>query len=82
MKKLLYFTANWCGPCKMFGPIVNEVSAQFPVEKIDVDFNPSVATKYSVRTIPTVILIDANSGAEILRRTGVQTKQQLLSLLQ
>jgi len=79
MKKLLYFSAKWCQPCKTFGPIVDQVAQQFPVEKIDVDNNPK-ALQYHVRTIPTVILVDANTGAEILRKNGVQSKQQLLDL--
>ena len=57
--KYLYFSAPWCGPCKMFGPTVMErVSTKgINVQKINVDENQDLAMQYSVRSIPTVVLV-------------------------
>ena len=75
--KYLYFSAPWCGPCRMFGPVMERVSTNILVQKIDVDKQSDLAMKYSVRTIPTVILVD-NNGKEYARQTGVQTEQMLV----
>jgi thioredoxin 1 len=75
--KYLYFSAPWCGPCKMFGPVMERVSTNILVQKIDVDKQSDLAMKYSVRSIPTVILVD-DSGKEYARQTGVQTEQMLV----
>lgn len=77
--KYLYFSAQWCGPCKMLSPIMNEVSATIEVEKIDVDVQYEKAQEYGVRNIPTVVLID--NGGEVKRFIGVQPKHQYLNPL-
>lgn len=74
--KYLYFSAGWCGPCRTLGPIMNQVSAEVPVEKIDVDSQSDMALKYNVRNIPTVILV--NGDTEIKRFVGVQSKATYL----
>jgi len=75
--KYLYFSAPWCGPCKMFGPVMERVSKAVPVQKINVDENQQLAMEYSVRSVPTVILVD-NTGKEFARQVGVQQEQMLL----
>tara|TARA_Y100000389_G_C17451704_1_gene515321 strand:+ start:20 stop:259 length:240 start_codon:yes stop_codon:yes gene_type:complete len=75
--KYLYFSAAWCGPCKSLSPIMNEVSSQISVEKIDVDLDYERAQKYGVRNIPTVILVDGVT--EVKRFVGVQQKQIYLN---
>jgi thioredoxin 1 len=77
MKKILYFSAAWCGPCKMLGPIMDSVSGEVNWEKIDVDSNSELSVKYGIRNIPTLILIDDN-GDELNRSTGVMQKQQII----
>jgi thioredoxin-like negative regulator of GroEL len=73
MKKLIYISAEWCGPCKMFGPIMNQVAASgIKVEKIDVDKAPQVAAAYNVRSVPTVVCVDA-SGNQLAKFTGVKS---------
>ncbi len=75
------FWAEWCGPCKLIGPIIDELSDELDTEKItvgkvDVDSNPNLSYQYKVRSIPTIlILID---GKEEDRQVGVTTKQKLL----
>ena len=77
--KYFQFSAAWCGPCKMLTAIMEQVKAQgIPVEKIDVDTNPDMSTKFGIRSVPTVILVD-NSGNEVKRTTGVQTADFYIS---
>ena len=75
--KYLYFSAAWCGPCKTLSPIMNEVSSQVAVEKIDVDLDYERAQQYGVRNIPTVILVDGVT--EVKRFIGVQPKQNYIN---
>lgn len=75
--KYLYFSATWCGPCKSLSPIMNEVSSQVAVEKIDVDLDYERAQQYGVRNIPTVILVDGVT--EVKRFIGVQPTQTYLN---
>ena len=75
--KYLYFSAPWCGPCKMFGPVMERVGQTVPVQKINVDENQDLAMQYSIRSVPTVVLVD-ESGKEFARQTGVQQEKMLL----
>tara|TARA_R110000744_G_scaffold137551_8_gene248118 strand:- start:4568 stop:4813 length:246 start_codon:yes stop_codon:yes gene_type:complete len=77
MKKILYFSASWCGPCKMLGPIMESLSGQINYEKIDVDNNQDLSIKYGVRNIPTLVLVE--NGAIIRKLTGLQQKDQILN---
>jgi|TARA_B100002019_G_scaffold291517_1_gene311894 thioredoxin 1 len=76
MKKILYFSAAWCGPCKTFGPIIQESGV--PHEKIDVDSNSELSAKYGIRSIPALVLVDDN-GNELNRSVGILQKQQLIN---
>lgn len=77
--KYLYFSAAWCAPCKTLAPIMNEVSSEVPVNKIDIDSQSELAIKYNVRNIPTVILV--NGETEVKRFVGVQSKTTYLDAL-
>ena len=77
MKKILYFSAVWCGPCKMLGPIMESLSGQINYEKIDVDNNQDLSIQYGVRNIPTLVLVE--NGEAVRRLTGLQTKEVILS---
>lgn len=74
------FWATWCGPCKMLGPVIEQLSddldGKIPVCKLDVDECRETATKYGVMSIPTVIYF--KNGVEVKRLVGVQTKDKLL----
>ncbi|MGB0366522.1 MAG: thioredoxin [Flavobacteriaceae bacterium] len=70
------FWAAWCGPCRMVGPIIDEISSDFEgkavVGKLDVDANQEFAAKYGVRNIPTVLIF---KGGEVVgRQVGVAPK--------
>jgi thioredoxin 1 len=82
MSHVLYFTADWCGPCKKVRPVVEELNrdqsyAKFQV--IDVDSEQELARKFEVKSIPTFIFI--RDGIEINRLTGAQTREKLLEML-
>jgi len=77
--KYLYFSASWCGPCRTLGPIMNEVSQQISVQKVDVDSEFELASQYNVRNVPTVVLLD--SGQEVKRFVGVQPKETYLNVV-
>ena len=73
---LVDFWAAWCGPCRMVGPIVDELSNEFDgkavVGKVDVDSNQQFAAKYGVRNIPTVLVF--KDGEVVGRQVGVAPK--------
>lgn len=73
MNRILYFTASWCGPCKMMAPTITEaMSSGMNITKIDVDNDQEMSVKYSVRSVPTMILVNEN-GEEKNRVVGLQT---------
>lgn len=78
---VLYFTATWCGPCKMFKPTVQQVDADLGlgINYIDVDQQREVAMKYSVSSVPTIIV--ENNGNVVYRNSGVMSKPQLTQVL-
>lgn len=82
--KLLDFWAEWCGPCRIMNPILEELEKELKgkieVEKINVDEKPEVSEKYGVMSIPTYII--EKDGQEVGRKIGVTAKQELLKLLQ
>ena len=76
MKKILYFTASWCGPCKALGPIMDSLQGQINFDKIDVDSNTDLSAQYGVRGVPSLILLE--NGEEVNRLVGVQSKESIL----
>lgn len=74
---LVDFWAAWCGPCRMVGPIIDELSTEYEgkavVAKLDVDQNQEFAAKYGVRNIPTVLLF--KNGELVNRQVGVAQKE-------
>ncbi len=77
------FHAIWCGPCKMQSPILKEVASELGervrVIKIDVDNNAQIASRYSVQSVPTIIVF--KDGRAIWRQSGVVSKNQIKSVL-
>ncbi len=71
------FWAAWCGPCRMVGPIIDEVSREYEgkaiVGKVDVDANQEYAAKFGVRNIPTVLVF--KDGEIVTRQVGVSPKK-------
>ena len=80
MKTIKYFSATWCGPCKSFKPVMNEiVSEGYSVQFIDIDQSPNTATQYNVMSVPTVIIEE--NGVEVDRFVGSMPKQMILEKL-
>ena len=75
MKRILRFTAPWCGPCKSLAANLEEVNTKYPIEVIDIDVFPDVAAEYGVRGIPTLVMM--NENIEMKRITGVKTSKEL-----
>jgi thioredoxin 1 len=80
---LVDFWAEWCGPCRMVGPVIEEISKDYKdkavVGKLDVDSNQEFAAKYGVRNIPTVLFFKDGEIAE--RKVGVAPKEQYTDVL-
>ena len=74
---LVDFWATWCGPCRMLGPVIEELATEYEgrvvVGKVDVDNNQEFATKYGVRNIPTVLVF--KDGEVVGRQVGVAPKK-------
>ncbi|MBT8245854.1 MAG: thioredoxin [Winogradskyella sp.] len=80
---LVDFYADWCGPCKTLAPILKDVKAelgeQIKIIKIDVDKNQSIAGKFQVRGVPTMILF--KNGTQLWRQSGVLQKQDIVAVI-
>lgn len=80
---LIDFFAEWCGPCKMITPILNDLKndlgEQVKIVKIDVDKNPSISNSQQIRSIPTLMLF--KKGKMLWRKSGVPTKVELKNLI-
>lgn len=69
--KILKFSAEWCGPCKMLANVLEKYyDGDVQIENIDIDENQEVAIRYGIRGVPTVVLLD-DSGSELRRKTGM-----------
>ena len=80
MKLVKYFSATWCGPCKAFKPIMQEVANEgYSVEFIDVDQEQNKAVKYNVRSVPTTAVEE--NGVEVSRFIGAIPKDQVMAKL-
>jgi thioredoxin 1 len=82
MKMILYFTADWCNPCKQTKPIVEELNREQIMAKffiIDVDSDIEMAKDFEIRSVPTFVVMKDN--LEIHRTTGAKTRQQLEELI-
>ena len=80
---LIDFYADWCGPCRMVGPIIEEIAEERDdviVGKINVDNDPELAERFNVFSIPTIVVL--KDGEDVNRIMGARPKAQILSLLE
>lgn len=79
--KILYFTAVWCGPCKTFKPIVQQVMSETGtnVQFIDVDQDKDTTAKYLITSVPTIVITNPD-GNTVYRHSGLMSKPQLTNL--
>jgi thioredoxin 1 len=77
------FWAEWCGPCRMVGPIIEEMHKEYDgkavIGKVNVDFNPGVASQFGIRNIPTILFI--KNGEIIDKQVGAAPKNLFTSKL-
>ncbi|GAB4312356.1 MAG: thioredoxin [Bacteroidales bacterium] len=78
------FWAEWCGPCRMVGPIVQEIGQEYEgkvvVGKLDVDSNPGTSVKFGIRNIPTILFF--KNGEVVDKQVGAVPKQVLVAKLE
>ena len=80
---LIDFWAEWCGPCKMIAPILDDVAGEYAdrlaIKKLNIDENPGIAQKFGIRSIPTLMLF--KDGAVHAQKLGAMSKSQLTEFL-
>ena len=80
---LVDFWADWCGPCKMLGPVIAEIAegsdGSFKVGKVNVDDEPELAEKYGIMSIPSLFVF--KNGAVVNKSVGVKGKSEILGML-
>ena len=80
MKTMKYFSATWCGPCKVFKPVMNEIAGEgHSVQFVDIDKQQDLAQQYNVRSVPTVVIEE--NGKEVNRIIGAVSKQSIMENL-
>ena len=81
---LVDFWAEWCGPCKAIGPIIEELSKEYEgkatIGKLNVDDNPEVSFKYGIRSIPTLLFI--KNGEVVEKHVGAASRQVIASKIE
>ena len=80
---LLDFWAEWCGPCKMIAPLLDEAASEYAeklaIVKLNIDENPNTPQKFGIRSIPTLMLF--KDGAVAAQKLGAMSKSQLMEFL-
>ena len=79
MKQIFYFTAEWCGPCKALGPVMEKVAEVMPVEKINIDYETDRTKAAGIMSVPTVVL--AENGQEVRRFVGAKSYQEVMNFI-
>lgn len=75
MKRVLRFTASWCGPCKSLAMNLENANLTVPIEVVDVDVHPEIAQEYGIRGVPTLVMM--NENIEVKRLVGSKTVNEL-----
>ena len=79
---LVDFWAEWCGPCQMIGPVIEEIATEVTdakICKVDVDWQPELARQYKVLSIPTLMVF--KDGELVKRETGAKPKNEIMDML-
>ena len=82
-KVLIDFYADWCGPCRMLGPVIEELAAEHPeyaIAKVNVDNNPELASRFGVFSIPSLVVMQ--NGQVVDQSVGAVPKARILAMLE
>ena len=79
-KFLVDFYAQWCGPCKMMHPVLENISDKINIIKVDIDKFQEIANKYKVMSVPTLIFF--KSGEKVLEKVGYTSEEELLEIIE
>lgn len=81
MKRIVYVSADWCGPCKTFKPILKEVTTKLgiPVEYVNVDYDAKYVQEFGIQSIPTTLYF--NDTTLLWKKSGIIAESQLKTLL-
>lgn len=76
---VIYFSAPWCGPCRIFKPVLQQVASEMGVaiNDINVDYDASLTEKYNITSVPTLLIVD-HQGIPVFRNSGVMSRDQLV----
>ncbi|MCU0449376.1 MAG: thioredoxin [Bernardetiaceae bacterium] len=81
---LIDFWAEWCGPCKMVGPVVEQLAEDYQdraiIAKVDVDSNPNLSVRFGVRSIPTLLVF--KNGEPVQKQVGATSKKVLADMIE
>ena len=82
MKKVLKFSASWCGPCKAMAKVIEAAGdkIRLSIEDIDIDTNPVLVKQYQIRSVPTLVIVDVD-GRELSRSVGMSSEDAVLRFL-
>jgi thioredoxin 1 len=75
MKRIIRFTASWCGPCKSLATNLENANLTLPIEVVDIDVHDDLAREYGIRGVPTLVMLDEN--IEVKRLVGAKTVNEL-----
>lgn len=75
MKKIVRFTASWCGPCKMLAKTLEQVQTDVPIEVIDIEEQHDIAAMFGIRNVPTMVMMEDNVATK--RLVGNKTIQEI-----
>ena len=75
MKKIVRFTASWCGPCKALAKNLEVANIEMPIEVVDIDIQNEMAVEFGIRSVPTLVMMDGNT--EVKRMIGSKTINEL-----
>ena len=75
MTRILRFTASWCGPCKVLSENLQNAELNLPIEVVDIDVHPDIATDFGVRSVPTLVMMQEN--IEVKRIVGALSSKEI-----
>ena len=75
MKKVIRFTASWCGPCKALASVLEKIETDIPIEVVDIDEQTDLATEFGIRSVPTMVMMEDNNVLK--KMVGLKTIQEV-----